>query len=761
MADKKTTLIQNLAEEISKDTGNLTETEISTVTSHFSQIINKALQNFNSQAFDEEGFVKKLKMIDFGDKKNKDMVKNVLNSIKNEYVDAQTLNHSEILMRRDLFNVCTQMPELRDVVYLMRDAIIESNVSTGEVSRSILFYNHDDSESYESHCKDLENKYKLLMAIKNFIVPRTLMVGEFYVHVVPYAKLFAELEAVTVKNQKGRVSKFRESIPNNVFESFKTSKSLYSEENLSVLMESVSSSTKVDLIDDYKIQTNKMDSFNRDDQVSKANLKSLLENIQVYNGSSLWLAEMGAEGFQEFLFKEYKENKAGTTDTHFSENFSRSSNDIFGKIKEEDIDYDSYSNIKGCYVKYLDSLRLIPIKLDRRIIGYYYVTTTMDLQVNPAQPNGIVDLSFQHYTRDKNLVDRLCNILIQSFDKELLKKNVNFKNELAEIVMAHRFSEGRLSFVFIPENEVVRFVINEDESGRGHSIIEPSLFNARLYLMLTLYNVLYVLNNNMTRVHYVKSSGLDKNYSSQIQRTIRKYQSRKITIDDIYSYQGVLNKVGGRGEMILPAGRGDYKAIETDTLPAADNPIPVEFLDHHRRQAISGTGTPYLMSTNAIDEVDFAKTMELANTRFLSTVSSYKIDFNNGITELYHKLLKYNTDLDDNIIQSMKFMFHTSKQQELNINNDMISNFNTMVELIATLYYSQDQLTDKDGKPTPFMKHLKKELAMKYLPQFDFDELDQIVDRVNLKAIDDKLEMKINNSKIEQEDIDKIVDQKE
>ena len=332
------------------------------------------------------------------------------------------------------------------------------------------------------------------------------------------------------------------------------------------------------------------------------------------------MVEMGEAGFREFLYREYKEYKSNTNTSHFSEGFnlSRTSSDIFGKVEEEDIDYKSYANIKGCYVKYLDPLRLIPIRLDRRILGYYYVTTTMDLQVNPAQPNGIVDLSFQHYTRDKNLVDKLTSILIQSFDKQMLNKNINFKNEIAEIIMAHRFSEGRLSFIFIPENEVVRIVVNEDENGKGHSTIEPCLFNARNFLMMTLYNMLYILNNNMTRIHYLKSSGLDKNYAAQIQRTIRKFQSRRITIDDIYSYSGVLNKVGGRGEMILPAGRGDYKAIETDTLEPANNPMNPEFLEQQRRQAISGSGVPYLMSTNMIDEVDFAKTMEFANTRFLS-----------------------------------------------------------------------------------------------------------------------------------------------
>ena len=84
------------------------------------------------------------------------------------------------------------------------------------------------------------------------------------------------------------------------------------------------------------------------------------------------------------------------------------------------------------------------------------------------------------------MVDELANLIIRSFDKKMLEKNVKLKNEIAEIVMAHKFAEGRLSFIYIPEDEITRFVINEDENGRGHSVLEPSLFPARMYLMLSM-----------------------------------------------------------------------------------------------------------------------------------------------------------------------------------------------------------------------------------------------------------------------------------
>lgn len=765
-------IIDQLSRSIADDVGNTTEDDIDSISSAFDKTLSDALKVFNSSTFDDDGFIKKMQDLDTGDQKDKDMMKNVLNNVRTDYVNIESINQSEILLRRDIFNICSQMPEMHDVINVIRDSIIECNVSTGEVSRSLIFENHEDNEAFESQAKEVENRHDLLMAIKNFIVPRTLMNGENYILRVPFAKLFAELEAIhdnrglNKKTSYGSPeANFHESIPVQVLDSFKSPVNLYNEANLNVLMESVAPMTKVDSTDEYKIDSDPDKSSKTSmDFVGKEGMSSLLKNIEVYNGSSVMMAEMGEYGFKEVLMREYKESrqKARTSspETHFMEmqtnNFGKVDNGLFADVDQDTIDFTSYKDIKGCYIKYLDSLRMVPIRLDRRIVGYYYVSTTMDLQSNPGNPNGIIDLSYQHYTRDRNLVDNLADMIIRSFDKKMLEKNIKLKNEIAEIVMAHKFADGKLSFIYIPENEVERIIINEDEEGKGHSVLEPSLFPARNYLMLNMYNMLYTLNNGTTRVHYLKSSGLNKDYASQIQRTMRKFQQRRITIDDIYSYSGVLNKVGGMGEMVLPAGRNDYKALETDTIEAARNPIDTEFLEQQRRQAISGTGVPHLLMINAIDEPDFAKTLEMANTRFTSTVSSYKIDINRGLTKLYRFLMKWETDLEDDVVQSFKFMFNAIKQPEMVITADMIQNFNSIVDLVMEIYYSKTDMQDKDGNPTPKQMHLRKELAKEYLPQLDFDRLDEVVKRVDILAMDDATQQRVNDLSISDKDLSEV-----
>lgn len=769
----ETKIIDQLANSIADDVGNMHEDELDLISKEFDKTLSDALMSFNSSTFDDDGFIKKIRDLDLSDSNDKNVVRNVLNTIGTDYINAETLHQSELLLRRDIKNICKQMPEMRDVIYIIRDSIIECNVATGEVSRSLLFENHKDTETYESQVKEIEKNLNLKMATKNFIVPHGLESGEMYVQVTPYRKLFAELEMIKERKigsaHMGDLDSsnvFKESIPNTIIESFDPPTSLNTKENISILMESASPNTKNDVSNTYKMESGNPKNSLSDKDIVKREVSYLLDDIEVFNGSSVMLSEMGADGFAEFVFREYGEDikksqnfrKLTTPETHFMESLdsSMSGRDLFKRIDQDDIDSSKYNDIKGCYLKYLNPLRMIPIRMDRRIIGYYYVTSTMDLQFNVSSPRGMIDVSYQHYTKDRRFVDNLANIIIRSFDKKMLEKNIQLKDEIVEIIMAHRFSEGRLSFVYIPENEVVRIAINEDENGKGHSVLEPSIFPARMALMLNMYNMLYTLNNNVTHIHYLKSSGLNKDYAAQIQRTIRKFQSRRITVDDIYSYSGVLNKVGGMGEMVLPAGRNDYKAIETDTIDASNMPINTEFLEQQKRQALSGTGVPHLLIINAIDEVDFAKTLEMANTRFLSTVAGYKIDFNDGLTRLYRMIMKYSTDIPDEVINSFKYSFNTAKQQELNITADMIQNFNSLVEVVMSIFYSKADMEDANGNPTAKQMHLRRELAKEYLPQLDFDALEKIIKRVDIDSNDDVLQNKVNRITIDNEDIQEI-----
>ena len=298
-------IIDQLSTSISDDVGNMHENDLESISNEFNKTLSLALKSFNSEVFDDDGFIKKMMDLQLDGDKDHETVRNVLNDLKSDYVNVESMNHSELLLKRDLNNITMQMPEMRDVVYVIRDSIIECDIATGEVSRTLLFENHENDETLQSQVKDIEEKHNILMAIKNYIVPNTLNSGEMYIHIVPYAKLFAEIEKIKDSRFVNRSNVFKESIPNTVKNSFCNSVSLYSEENIAVLMESVSPISKVDDATICKINGHsKKADVMKEDGIAKSHLTTLLNSIDVYNGSSEILAEVGPEEFSRFVHYE-------------------------------------------------------------------------------------------------------------------------------------------------------------------------------------------------------------------------------------------------------------------------------------------------------------------------------------------------------------------------------------------------------------------------------------------------------------------------
>jgi hypothetical protein len=116
----------------------------------------------------------------------------------------------------------------------------------------------------------------------------------------------------------------------------------------------------------------------------------------------------------------------------------------------------------------------------------------------------------------------------------------------------------------------------------------------------------------------------------------------------------------------------------------------------------------------------------------------------------------YSTDIEEDVIQSFLFKFNAVKQQNLNITADMIANFNSLVELVMSIFYKKSDMEDEQGNPTAKQMYLRRELAKEYLPQLDFDTLEELIKRVDIQATDDKLQDDVSKMIIDKEDLKEI-----
>jgi hypothetical protein len=285
----------------------------------------------------------------------------------------------------------------------------------------------------------------------------------------------------------------------------------------------------------------------------------------------------------------------------------------------------------------------------------------------------------------------------------------------------------------IPKEYVTEFKINVDEDGHGHSMLENSLFYAKLYLMLLLFKIVTIITkSNDQEINYIRTSGIDKNVYNKAQQIARQKQARRITINDMFSYTGVLNKIGAGSAIYMPLGKNGEKPLETEILSGQTVDMNNDLMDTLRNNYILSTGVPSAIM-NYLNEADFAKSIETANTKMHGRTINYQIDFNEPMTLLYQRLLRYTTNIPEEIIASVRVKFPEPKGTSNITTQDALNNYQSLQEFLVKVYFGDSP--DDDAHVKQFIS----EIAKLHLPMVNFEAIDEIYKNSKIPATEKKL----------------------
>jgi hypothetical protein len=275
-------------------------------------------------------------------------------------------------------------------------------------------------------------------------------------------------------------------------------------------------------------------------------------------------------------------------------------------------------------------------------------------------------------------------------------------------------------------------------------MLEAGLVTARMYMFLKLYCLLYQINNSAIRVYNMRSSGIDKNYKALVQDTMRKFAARRITANDIFNYRNAMPKVSGGSELIMPLGPGDKKPIDIEQIPAAEAPLSIDLLNQTKDEAINANPVPSAMVQGAMSELEFAKEVETSQERFHTYCASLKIDLNPDITRLYKIIMRWETDIEPKILNSLKFSFRQAAAKKLSVTNEMLQNFNGVWELVSSTVLTKEEQKELEDEKEPLGgigRKLKKMLISEYLgTAVDIDSIDELAKKARKEAAKELLE---------------------
>ena len=671
---------------------------------------------------------------------------NIFSSVEQPFESVITEEHrTKMLKQSDIHEVASQLVELREAINITRDSILSSDMVEGKMSRTLKFDDTaDDSyDVYLSAIEEVEKRLKLQDKIRDFIVPKTLEFGEYYAYTIPHSRLFSDF----VRAKKAGIIDVRESAESKTM----NGKSFYLNEKV----------TDQDLGSIITESTGMSERNNKEEFASLVTeAKEMLSHVEVCNDPvCIPSLESGANALQEY-YTEIVANRGTGVAQGLPSSFSRRTgipiddgtiddlNDPNSKTSKK-IE-EMFSEYTDCYIKFFDPMHMIEVKLLDEPFCYYAIMdddATSVLGAYMMNTTMYTDAKYEPLNRNRGFIDAVADKIVQQFDKEFLKNNLEVKNLIVDALNYYNLRDKKIRIQYIPKEYVQVFKVNIDENGNGTSILEPALFYAQLYRMLTLFKAMTIVqNSNDVKVNYIRTSGIDKNITNKTEEIARMVQSRMINIYDLFSPSTLITKVGNGREMFIPVGRNGERPIETEILQGQDVQMNSDFLDNLRQSYISATGVPAVIM-NYIHEAEFAKTIELGNSRYQARVVSHQLGFNSDISEWYRRIMKYTLpSIPEHVIDALEFVFAPPKYSKINTTNDLLNNFNGVADFIINTVIPSN-ITNNDEESSEYISAFRRRLAKDFLPMLDWDKYREMLEEAAREAPKEKLENILRKAK--------------
>ena len=626
------------------------------------------------------------------------------------------------MLYEDLEMITSQLFELDEAILTTRDAIVTSDDISSTISRTLKF--HDASKTDDNNVsiaiktiEELERKLKLLNKLKNLVIPNTLKFGTYYTYVCPYSKLFQDQYEKKVKNpiQYGGI---QESVTEDFIKSIKD-----------------------------EFTTNKLSIRSSNKELETA-LKGYMENISVINDSvSIPLLEgIDISGLVYTDEKFQQKRKEGM------KNLPKNTVSVDGTFDEKTVKDGMFADQIGCYIKYIDPRKIIPIKILDTVIGYYYIHDS-DFQINKSPFSTTIKVtSISSGVPNQNsenvesmFLGKITDAIVKAFDKPLLDNNQQFKEMILNALMYNDLYRKNIQFQFIPAEYITEFKVNEDPDGNGQSVLTKALFYAKLYLALLIFKMVSIVTrSNDQRVYYVKNSGLDQNITNKVQEVARSIKGRQINFMDLLNYNSIISKIGAFKEVFIPVGRSGERGIDFDTLAGQDVPLNTELMEMLRTNMINGTGVPSVIM-NYVNEADYAKTLVMANSKFVGRVISLQLDLGSSTTEFYKSIIRHsNCGISDDMLNSFEFVYNAPKSlNNMNL-GDMVANVDQVINM--AIKASTGENADQTNDNNRIKDYMYNTLIRQYLPMINWSAIDDALSDARIQVSRDNIKAGKNNN---------------
>jgi hypothetical protein len=433
-------------------------------------------------------------------------------------------------------------------------------------------------------------------------------------------------------------------------------------------------------------------------------------------------------------------------------------------------------------LKRLPAENVVTLKMENKVFGYLYLDTMEDEEIasvanaekkgtggadeivgpntaslGAANAVGVVhsavdidrdgSVAMSNNPRLRFIAEVFANRLSKKQNISLLRKDEAFKAAIYHTLATKRVAKGeKLRVTFFTPDQIVHI-------DRRHSIFDNILFFAKLYIA-TLVTILMqnIVRGADKRAYYV-DVGLENDAANAMQSAIRDIKSKEIAQVHNLDLTSTLNLLGDFNDYYIPTVDGE-RPITIENVDGLQNiSLDNEFLNFLSNNIFSGIGIPAAYLTE-VDNVEFAKALAMQNSRFIRDIVAEQGILGRGYSELLQKLWKIHNpaktelsasakqgDKDDGVkidISSLEVRFPPPVSLNMTNLNDQINNLNVLVDSLSEILDVPEAF--KEQATVTFKRMMYK----KFLPNLNWEDIDQIVADASRSTIKEKLRKDMN-----------------
>jgi hypothetical protein len=623
----------------------------------------------------------------------------------------------------------------------------KDNIMSPDDFTKLIFETHYESEvneelklKVEEQLDDILEKYEL-EGMAEEIIHGSLLYGDQYVAVL---SLEQELDIMLTDPIMG----------NNINESM-----MIDFESMDILIESedvLVDSNVTGTLNEMLVQPKKKKEDKNDQRVTITEKEAreyishvANTNIQIGSKKELILERLSAER-SKIKFEQL--NDLPTIGKKDKSNFKQDRNDNKPMF------------INGSSIKILDPTKVVELKIDNTVYGYYYVEgvdsstipnsgylgtsvgrelqsptnigSTLGTNNSKFSPQGNA-FSAQGLSDAKvNLISKVfLDVIATKVDKDFIRHNKEFKDFLFNLIKQDYILRKEIKLTYFTPAEVVAFKVPP--------LYSKIVFFAKLYMaMLTNMLLIKMGRAHDKRVFYV-DTGLDANYEQAISRVLQDIKTKEFKMDSLGDINTILNLNPGRfDDYFIPTMNGE-KTIEIDTLQGMDIDLNNEFLEYLKDSMLSGMNIPKAL-IDATKDVEFARTLSALNSNFTRSVVKYQKNltqpFNKMLRRLYFNEYRFSNDQESDVMEIVNI-----EDIKINFPSPMLLQMNNLTEQINTADQNAEFYTnvleplEDDQSNIKLRGAIKSEILMDLLPGVPWERYKDIAKAAKLGNTKEKI----------------------